>query len=245
MPTALSLTPQPRAFAGVALTIALHLALLLGWRLAMIASPTSERSEAVQWLTLQPLRPAKKLPHPATSAAVLRPATTDSAQGAPTELAPSPVTVETPAPAAAPAMHSAGDILQQAKRDLGKIDRDLRRAYPGARIEAPASTRQTRLEQGFADAADAAPNRWFEAPKITAIQDPGGYGRRRYRVVTAGGTYCVTYESNHAPDGRDSMKDGIKPKITTCPEHEQAATSQAWTEPRERVRSSIIQADHP
>jgi len=135
--------------------------------------------------------------------------------------------------------------LQQAKRDRGKIDRDLRRAYPAARIEAPASTRQTRLEQGFADAADAAPNRWFEAPKISAIQDPGGVGRRRYRVVTAGGTYCVTYESNNAPDGRDSMKDGIKPKITTCPQHEQAATSQAWTQPRERGRSGIVQADHP
>lgn len=242
---ALSLTPQPRAFAGVALTIALHLALILGWRLAMIVPPTSERSEAIQWLTLQPLRPAKKLPHPATNATVPRPAMANSAQGAPTELAPSPVTVETPAPAAAPAAHSAGDILQQAKRDLGKIDRDLRTAYPGARIEVPASTRQTRLEQGFADAADAAPNRWFEAPKITAIQDPGGYGRRRYRVVTAGGTYCVTYESNHAPDGRDSMKDGIKPKITTCPQHEQAATSQAWTEPRERGRSRIVQAGHP
>lgn len=81
-----------------------------------------------------------------------------------------------------------------------------------------------RFEKGIERAAELAPPRPGEAPKIEEIIDPGGYGRRRYRVISATGTYCITYESNHAPDGLDSMANGIKPKITACPKDEQAAT---------------------
>jgi hypothetical protein len=80
-----------------------------------------------------------------------------------------------------------------------------------------------RFEKGIERAAELAPPRPGEAPKIEEIIDPGGYGRRRYRVISATGTYCITYESNHAPDGLDSMANGIKPKITTCPKDEQPA----------------------
>ena len=80
-----------------------------------------------------------------------------------------------------------------------------------------------RFEKGIERAAELAPPRPGEAPKIEEIIDPGGYGRRRYRVTSAMGTYCITYESNHAPDGIDSMANGIKPKITTCPPNEQPA----------------------
>lgn len=80
-----------------------------------------------------------------------------------------------------------------------------------------------RFEKGIERAAELAPPRPGEAPKIEEIIDPGGYGRRRYRVTSAAGTYCITYESNHAPDGIDSMANGIKPKITTCPPNEQPA----------------------
>ncbi len=83
-----------------------------------------------------------------------------------------------------------------------------------------------RFEKGIERAGELAPPRPGEAPKIEEIIDPGGYGRRRYRVISATGTYCITYESNHAPDGLDSMANGIKPKITTCPKDEQPATRQ-------------------
>jgi hypothetical protein len=56
-----------------------------------------------------------------------------------------------------------------------------------------------KLERGIARAAELAPNKWYQAPKTEEIIDPGGYGRRRYRVTTALGTCCVTYESNHGP----------------------------------------------
>jgi len=81
-----------------------------------------------------------------------------------------------------------------------------------------------RFEKGVERAGELAPPRPGEAPKIEEIIDPGGYGRRRYRVISATGTYCITYESNHAPDGIDSLANGIKPKITTCPKDDQPAT---------------------
>ena len=83
-----------------------------------------------------------------------------------------------------------------------------------------------RFEKGIERAGELAPPRPGEAPKIEEIIDPGGYGRRRYRVISSTGTYCITYESNHAPDGLDAMANGIQPKITTCPKDEQPATTQ-------------------
>jgi hypothetical protein len=83
-----------------------------------------------------------------------------------------------------------------------------------------------RFERGVERAGELAPPRPGEAPKIEEIIDPGGYGRRRYRVISATGTYCITYESNHAPDGLDSMANGIQPKITTCPNGDQPAATQ-------------------
>ena len=118
--------------------------------------------------------------------------------------------------------------MRQARRSIGKIDQDLRKAHPGQPISAPASNGATRLAQGLQAAADAAPNRWYEAPKVTEIIDPGSYDRRRYRVVGARGTYCITVESNHAPDGLDIGSKGIEHKKTNCEESEQAATRQKW-----------------
>lgn len=123
------------------------------------------------------------------------------------------------------------------------LDLDLAREQARATVEKmdaekplPESTRPfstspqmdawKRFEKGIERAGELAPPRPGEAPKIEEIIDPGGYGRRRYRVISATGTYCITYESNHAPDGRDSMANGIQPKITTCPKDEQPATRQ-------------------
>ncbi|QNA89732.1 hypothetical protein G4G28_16880 [Massilia sp. Dwa41.01b] len=113
---------------------------------------------------------------------------------------------------------------------MGDIDRDLRSERPRRGIEAPIETKQMKLERGIARAAELAPNRWYQAAKTEEILDPGGYGRKRYRVVGAAGTYCVTYESHHAPDGIDSMSRGLKPKITSCEESEQPARSQKWND---------------
>ena len=116
---------------------------------------------------------------------------------------------------------------EQARATVEKIDAD--KPLPESTRPLSASPKQAawkRFEKGIEQAGEMAPPRAGEAPKIQEIIDPGGYGRRVDRVITSTGTYCITYESNHAPDGIDSMQNGIKPKITTCPKDWQPASKQ-------------------
>jgi hypothetical protein len=115
---------------------------------------------------------------------------------------------------AAPKPKTVYDIVDQAERDAGKADREVRKEEPHD-VTPLQDSRMKRLASSIE--AATAPPRLGAAPKIEEIPDQGGYGRRIYKVTTAATTYCVTYESNHAPDGRDSMRDGLPPKITTCP----------------------------
>lgn len=116
---------------------------------------------------------------------------------------------------------------EQARSTVEKMDAE--KPLPESTRPFAASARQQaweRFQKDIARAGELAPPRPGEAPKIEEIIDPGGYGRRRYRVISSTGTYCITYESNHAPDGLDAMANGIKPKITTCPRDEQPASTQ-------------------
>ncbi|MES3024247.1 MAG: hypothetical protein V4857_21985 [Pseudomonadota bacterium] len=249
--------PALRSLSGLAIAVALHVLLLLGWHYGRRAQvPELPADSGAMFVVQAPVyilpRPPTQLGRPARTAkadaqaksgaqtkASLQ-ATAARASETPAEAITPPAAPPAPAADAPAAARSAADIMQQARHDLGKIDKDLRGEFPGARITAPVSTAQTRLEQGFDRAAAAMPNRWYEAPKVTEIQDPGGYGRRRYRVVGAKGTYCITMESNHAPDGIDTMIHGIKPKKTNCYEHEQEATHQKWNDARAPAKSSVI-----
>lgn len=116
---------------------------------------------------------------------------------------------------------------EQARAAVEKLDAD--KPLPESMRPLSASPKQQawdRFEKDVKRAGELAPPRAGEAPKMEEIIDPGGYGRRVTRVTTSAGTYCITYESNHAPDGIDSMQNGIKPKITTCPKDWQPATTQ-------------------
>lgn len=223
------LRPNHR-LAGLGATIALHLALLLGWHWARDVAPAPERdlAQRIQWIKVAPPQPVKT-PPPTPRHAAARPVATRHAAPVMAPRAPDAPAVTAPNPVAeaAPA-RSAADILAQARKDLGKIDQALRKEFPTRGIQAPPDSPHIRLVKGIEHAAEMAPPKWYEAAKVQELVDPGGYGRRRYRVITASGTYCITIESNHAPDGIDTMKNGIKPKITTCPEHETPATTQKW-----------------
>jgi hypothetical protein len=116
---------------------------------------------------------------------------------------------------------------EQARAAVEKLDAE--KPLPESTRPLSATPQQQaweRFQKDIVRAGELAPPRAGEAPKIEEIIDPGGYGRRVYRVIGAAGTYCITYESNHAPDGLDSMANGIKPKITTCPKDGQPATTQ-------------------
>ena len=208
-----------RRVTGVAATVGLHLVLLLGWQLARQAhkQPDNVDPDRIEWVDIAPPKPvepppskppARALPAsraPRAAAAVLPPP-----RAAEAEAITAPTAPATPTP-------SAADMMQQARKDLGQIDKDLRREYPGAKIKAPPDSPQLRLERGIEHAAEMAPPRWYEAPKIAELIDPGGTGHKRYRVITAFHTYCVTYNS-----------EGKLEKMTNCPKDEQPATTQKW-----------------
>lgn len=130
-------------------------------------------------------------------------------------VAPSVETQATPAPAETPRARSAADILQQARRDIGTIDRDLRLQSHEPLMLAPVDTPQKRLERGIADAASAVPNHWFEVPKTTELIDANG--RKIYKVTGASGTYCIYPGPNPGQASIDTLQHSPGTTTGTCP----------------------------
>lgn len=223
-----------RRLLGLAATLAVHLALVWGWQLArqVPAPPDTGPTKTIQWINIAPPRPAARPPAPQppraradadrSRSAITKPAPIHSRE-------PEPI-VATPVPVATPeaSAKSADDMLAQAKRDIGKFDKELRKEFAGKGIRAPASSPQMRMARGMEDAHDAVPPKWYQAAKIKEIIDPGGYGRRRYRVTTAFGTHCMTVESHHSPGAQLDVGKRVEPKVTNCEENEQAPTEQKW-----------------
>jgi len=239
MSTAATFLQRDQRLPGLAATIAVHLALVCLWQVShQPQSGSQSDAKRIQWINIAP---PKILRPPPPAPAIARPARTPLKRVAPPALPrqepeavtlpqaspeePAPAT--TSAPAAAPAP-SAYDILAQARKDLGAIDKDLRKQFPGPKIAAPPDSPQIRLQKGIEYAAEMAPPSWYEKAKVTELVVPGGGGKRRYRIITAQGTFCVTYESNNSLNGPDPFANARKPTYSTCPEHEQAATKQKY-----------------
>jgi hypothetical protein len=217
------MTLQPSRFlAGLLITGLLHVAIYVMFFGHQKKTEISDvRRDAIQWLLpiarLASSRPpTARLPHPLD-----RPRKTEKAvkatsgnisQGA---IEPRPVAAESPSataddPFALPEVpHSPKphDILQQARRDVGKIDRELRVTYPErAPIPGPDS-KQMRLERGINAAHNAVPPKWYEGARIVELSTPDGENKTRtYKIVTALLTYCI----NIRPDGKKSY--------TSCPD---------------------------
>jgi hypothetical protein len=140
-----------------------------------------------------------------------------------------PTSAGVPTQATAPA-RSAGQIMEQARRDIRGIDKALRkenRPY----IVAPLDSPQIRLRKGIELANEMAPNRLWEAPKVEELVNNTGDGARRSRVITGGGTYCVTERATNT--SIDMIEKHGKLRITSCPEHEEPAKQQAWRTARD------------
>lgn len=116
-----------------------------------------------------------------------------------------------PLPSAIP---SADELIMNAKRDVGKIDRELRKAHPQL-PQALHDSVPSRLAKGIASAAKRS---WLSAATTEEILSPSGAGRRMYRINTPAGDYCVTYESDSAAAGVDTMQHGVQQIISTCPD---------------------------
>ena len=239
MSIATTFHPQNKRLHGLAATIAVHLALVVLWQFSRGAAALDDGvARRIQWIDIAaPQHVDKPQPKPAPKPKPVAPVAPQRAQ--PSRIAPplapsapDPVITEEslaaqPAPPA-PASPSAYDMMQQARKDLGSIDKELRKEFPPSKIEAPPDSPHIRMQKGMEHAAEMAPPRWYEQAKVTELVVPGGNGKRRYRVITAQGTFCVTYESNHRLDGMDPFANAGKPKYTQCPPNEQAATKQKY-----------------
>lgn len=79
-----------------------------------------------------------------------------------------------------------------AKRNVGKIDRELRQQFPQRGIQKKEDTAFQRMQQGFADAYAAVPPKWYEASRIEEIGADAKSGIRVYKISSALGSICVS-----------------------------------------------------
>jgi hypothetical protein len=198
---------------ALVLALLLHAALLSSV-LRRAPKPAEAPASTMVWLKQAP--PARK-PVAVPPPLVRTPSPRRIAKAA-TAPAPAPtIAIPEPQPAAEapPARISAEQMLSMAKRDLGKIDRELRKEHPDKKFSASPDSAQQRLERGFEQAHEAAPNRWYQAAKVEDITPPGDDARKIYRITGVLGTYCVRYpDKNRANQGKANAGE---PLIGACP----------------------------
>jgi hypothetical protein len=243
MSTAAYRLPERRAGA-LALTVLVHAALLLAWHTAQhpLVADGGARPREFQWVWLPaPVPASTPAPAPQRTATPPLPAASRQARNASasTQAAPEtqmiavPATKADPAPAAPPAPAPAPappSTLQRALRDAGAVDRALRKEN-NPYIVAPLDSPQLRMRRGLEAAHDAAPTKWYEAPRIDELVNNTGDGARRTRVRSGGGTYCITEVS--PASSIDTIEKGGKTRITSCPAHETPAGKQEWRTARD------------
>ncbi|MGZ3183529.1 MAG: hypothetical protein ACXU8N_13915 [Telluria sp.] len=208
--------PHPhRRAPALALVLLVHLGLLV-WMQLTRHHPIAVPAET--WIELARVPPPAPVhaPAPPAPARVRAPAApaARAAVTAPAATQASAPPVATPPPAlVAPALPTPS-LADRVRAAAGQVDHELR----GGKVPqfSAGSTPESRLAAAIA--AAQAPPGVFEAPRITEVTDPNGYGRRKYIVETKFGKYCILVESNHAVDGIDVMQKGIKQKVGQCNE---------------------------
>lgn len=232
--------------AGIGVTLALHLALILAWQVAskLPSMPQEGSEEAIQWVSLpalptpaprvEPAAPAPpKETRPASAAAPAQ-----AGRNAAAPVSPVPPVVEEPSAAPAPtvvgeqpaAPPGAAEILANARRSVGEIDRALRKENKPL-IVLPPDSPQIRMREGMEHARAMAPPRLWEAPKVEELVNNTGDGARRTRVITGRRTYCIT---NRAPTTNVEMIEMHgRQRFTTCPSDEEPAKPQEWRTARD------------
>jgi hypothetical protein len=231
---------------GLLLTALVHIALVIAWQaVRTLPAPVPAEDSAgsrILWIPLPlPLpaqrdkeaaarpreaaaRPAPR--HPGSSLTLLPQPRLAAPPSASTGVAASAPAASTNAPEqAAPVKPSAEQILQQARRDIGGIAKALRKENKPY-IAAPLDSPQIRLRRGIEQAAEMAPNAWYQAPKTEELVNNTGDGARRSRVITGNGTYCVTERS--PATSIDMIEKHGKLRLTNCPQHEEPAKRQEW-----------------
>ncbi|MDB5933402.1 MAG: hypothetical protein JWQ01_746 [Massilia sp.] len=203
-----------RTWFALAVAVMLH-AVLLNSVLRDRAPAESESARrAVAWLNIAPpvARTVEPPPPPPPRSVKSKPAPVVAAARVLREQAaaaePEPVHV------------SAAQILSAAKRDVGMIDRELRKEGGGkSEPRLSADSPLQRLARGIERAHDAAPNKWYQAAKIEDITPPGDDARKIYRITSVlAGTYCVRYPDKNKIGNQTGAANLGEPLISKCPE---------------------------
>ena len=221
------LPPRADRRAGIAATLLVHALLILGWtmtRKAPSVAPDPPRT-TVQWIRLPaPATPAPRRDeahpqpvHPRTAplpGAIAVPSSsmtvTPAASGVspPAATAGGPAT-DAPALPAPPAQSAGAALLERARRDAGA----------GARARRTANT------------PDIVAPLALLAPGMDELVNNTGDGARRTRVVTRGGTYCMTERS--PATSIDTIEKHGKWRQTNCSVNESTPNGQAWRTARD------------
>jgi hypothetical protein len=134
----------------------------------------------------------------------------ERAAAEPIRVASVPEPIQAPAPATAPPTptFNAGDILAQARREVGKIDHELRGSAPPASLIRPDS-KQARMEEAMSAAfIDRSPavfmDRYVSADGVAIT-----------RVTTGGRAKC--YMSGTVNFVPGVLHDSARPKPVSCP----------------------------
>ena len=199
MPSMTSLPILPRRAPGLLVIVLLHAGLayvIVQSRPRLATDENLPQGPAISWLRHTLPAPPKPLPLPSIKPAAARPPRQPMAAPVSRPL-PAPTVEQVPAPATpeaitAPPAPSAAEILAQAKRDVGKIDKDLRKEFPQRGEQKLDDTGFKRMQQGFAEAYAAVPPKWYEASKIEEVGANAAKGSRTYKITSALGTLCVT-----------------------------------------------------
>jgi hypothetical protein len=231
--------PVPdRRLAGVAITVLVHVLLLLGWTMARRLPMPEGAARAMQWINLPALEP-RSAPRPAKEPAAPPAAVRRQSLPAPVRAAPAPTAAPAmtlappPAPvqsAEPPAPPFAETVMERARRSAGAVDRAMRkenRPY----IVAPLDSPEIRMRRGMERAHAMVPPKLWEAPQVEELVNQTGDGARRTRVVTGNGTYCITERATNT--SIDTIERHGKLRLTNCPQHEDTATQQEWRTARD------------
>ena len=194
-----------RDHAILLLTIALHGALFVSWTLQRRSSerPPVRRMDIV-WLRAAAPPQREAAITPARPRAVTN---NEGAQAQPvTRKAVSPLPITPPQepareaqqtpppqrnddPFALPAPTDA-DVVSQAKRDLAKIEQELRKGARPKELVLQADSTQAKLERGFNAAHDAVPPKWYQGATIKELNSTDPH-KKIFRINTALGAYCI------------------------------------------------------
>jgi hypothetical protein len=207
---ALTLCRRPIFLCAVVASGFLHLMAIWAWRDALQTGRAGEQRDLAPFEVLllkSPALPASESSHTrlsSQSAQVQPGLPSKSINRNPQDSNPgreTAVDIDTPAAS----VLGADQMIEAAKRNIGKIDRELRQAFPsrsGLGAAAPASS----LEKSISSAG---------LPRGTVMQEiVSENGRRLTKVITASSTYCVLGRKPGAGIAENELAALI---VVTCP----------------------------